>query len=935
MQDIPYALVKELAHKIKRFGILHPRFAFFLGAGASRQSGIITASEMARFFKEIIVNEYSSEPLVTDEEKEKWLTSQPWYSQAGNEYSKLFERFEPKEIGRQRYIESIIEEQQASFGYVVLANLIASNYINTIITTNFDDLVYSACTSYTGIRPIVYAYGVLASEMRITAQRPKILKLHGDYLYSTLKNTSPETAVQDPNMASQLVQVLSEYGLVVIGYSGEDKSIMDILGRISEKNDLYWCVLRGTEPNKAVRELLLEKSGFLVEIAGFDEMMNEIRQIVGFDVDKMLGSIKERQDNMIENLKYFGSYAIGILSEIVEALQRKLTEEQQQIKQIQALDCFSKALEAQQVEDLTKAEELYRKALELAPNDAVAYNNLGTVLFSDASRSTEAEAAYRKSIELDPSYGDSYYNLGLLLEKDPTRAAEAEAAYRRSIELDPNYAPTHYNLGNVLERDATRSAEAEAAYRRAIEIDPSDTIAYYNLGVLLAKDATRSVEAEAAFRKVVELKSGDAPGYDGLGVFLEKDPARVADAEAAYRKAIELDPNYANAYSNLGMLLAKDMTRSVEAEAALRQAIELKPDDAVGYDSLGLFLEKDPARAAEAEAAYRKAVELDSEYAPAYSNLGSLLAKDPARAGETEATYRKAIELDPGDYASYYNLGSLLEKDVTRAAEAEAAYRKSIELDPKDAAAAYSSLGGLISQNETRTAEAEAAFRETIELAPNDAAGYYNLGLVIGKDLTRATEAEAAFRKSIELEPKDAVAYYNLAVLLSKDETRAAEAEAAYRKSIELDPNDTATYLNLVTLLRSQQRDAEALPFAETLVKLDSQSISALLALASIQKKLASETVANGYLTQARGLLKPDDWYNLACVESVGGNPDAAIKNLQKAVQTDPASLEWAKRDQDLEWIRNDPRFTKIVEPEGQKSTVRKKVAPKKSSKEK
>src|SRR5205085_6825914 len=147
----------------------NPRFAFFLGAGASRQSGIPTATEMIRHFKEQIIERSCPDGLKTIEEKTKWLTEQDWYLAEGNEYCKCFERFEAKEIGRQRYIENIIEKREPSFGYVVLANLMASGHINTIITTNFDDLVYSACTTFTGLRPIVYAYGIMASELRLTA----------------------------------------------------------------------------------------------------------------------------------------------------------------------------------------------------------------------------------------------------------------------------------------------------------------------------------------------------------------------------------------------------------------------------------------------------------------------------------------------------------------------------------------------------------------------------------------------------------------------------------------------------------------------------------------------------------------------------------------------------------------------------------------------
>ncbi|HEY0077517.1 MAG TPA: tetratricopeptide repeat protein [Pyrinomonadaceae bacterium] len=471
MTTIRRAYVKQIAHKIREYG-KRPRFAFFLGAGASRDSKIITAGEMIRHFRERITVECCPDNLKTDEEKEKWLKEQDWYKQDGNEYCKFFEQFEPKEIGRQRYIESIIEGRDPSFGYVVLANLMANEYINTIITTNFDDLVYSACTSYTAIRPIVYAYGVLASEMRITAQRPKILKLHGDYLYSTIKNTNSETAAQDPNMARQLMQVLNEYGLIVVGYSGGDKSVMDILSQFSERNDLYWCVMRGEEPNDAVKKLLRDKGGFLVEIEGFDKMMNEIRRIVEFDVHKMVGSIQERQTQMIENFKKFETnYSADILSDIVVAVKEQPAQKAESAA-VQSVDFFTRALKAEDAGDFVEAEKLYRKVIELDANYAFAYNNLGVLLTKDFNQRAEAEALYRKSIELDADNATVYNNLGILLAKDSNRHAEAEALYRKSIELDANNAPAYYNLGCLESLRGNIDAAIENL-RRAVEIDSS------------------------------------------------------------------------------------------------------------------------------------------------------------------------------------------------------------------------------------------------------------------------------------------------------------------------------------------------------------------------------------------------------------------------------------------------------------------------------
>lgn len=478
MQDIPRASIKELAHKIKIYKA--PRFAFFLGAGASRQSGILTAGEMIRHFKEQIVLQRGPDELKTEEEKAKWLSEQDWYRAEGSEYCKCFECFEPKESGRQRYIESIIEEHAPSFGYVVLANLMAQGYINTIITTNFDDLVYSACTTFTGIRPIVYAYGVMASEMRFTAQRPKILKLHGDYLYSALKNTGTELAAQDPNMIRQLRQVLSEYGLIVVGYGGGDKSVMQALSEMSERQDLYWCVRRGEKQlHEDVGELLREKGGYLVEIDGFDEMMNEVRRVVEFDVQKMLGSIEERRGQLIKHLRDFDlKYSADILGDIVDAAKNPVTEEKKE-QDVSALDYLLKAYKAEQANELSEAVTLYRKALELDPKNASAYNNLGDTLKS-LKHYEEAERSFRKAIELDSNHAIAYSNLFSMLSLHG-KEMEALMIAQEAHLFNTEHFPLLVTLTSLHKKLNNTAKVSEYAERARLVAKPSE---WYNLACL-------------------------------------------------------------------------------------------------------------------------------------------------------------------------------------------------------------------------------------------------------------------------------------------------------------------------------------------------------------------------------------------------------------------------------------------------------------------
>lgn len=496
MPTIRQTTVKHLANTIKDSGT-NPSFAFFLGAGASHQSGIILASEMVKFFKERILEEECPESLSTDEEKEDWLREQDWFKSETSEYCKCFEHFAPKEARRRRYIESIIEGKEPSFGYVVLANLLAGNYINTIITTNFDDLVYSACTSYTGTRPIVHAYGNFASEMRITAPRPKILKLHGDYLYKVL-NTQAEIASQDPNMVKQVSRILNEYGLVVVGYGGGDKSIMDILSKFSEDNDLYWCVMRGSQPSESVKRLLEDKGGFIVEIEGFDEMMNEVRRIAGIDVTKMLtlGSFLDRQDQFIEKVKGFkDQYRIDILSEFVEALNEQLqlsTEEQERIKNtIECLNLYTEGLRERRAGHNPKSEYLFRKVIEKDPKFKVVNNDLG-IIHMDIGDNAAAEDDFRKEIEINPEGIHAYGNLLLLLR----RQGRNDEAYEIADQALQHNALSFRILVTLMAKckGAGNGSEAdkyEAQARNIIE--PND---YYRLAVLdcIARDIDAAIE---------------------------------------------------------------------------------------------------------------------------------------------------------------------------------------------------------------------------------------------------------------------------------------------------------------------------------------------------------------------------------------------------------------------------------------------------------
>ena len=261
-----------------------PNYVLFLGAGASWNSGVITANEMIGTWRSRLY-----ERSGTRVKYQTWLSKQSWYN-TDEEYGYLFEYLYDEPSQRRDYIENLLERATPSWGYVYLASLLQRQVLNAVLTTNFDDLINEACYLYTdGVRPIVCAHDSEVSNVRLTRKRVKIIKLHGDFLFDSIKNTNKETSRLTKNMETKLVQFGQEYGLVVIGYGGRDNSIMSILEKLVTKQDyfkhgIYWCIRKGEKPRAKVEKLLEKDRVHAIEIQGFDEFMAELHHKAGLEL---------------------------------------------------------------------------------------------------------------------------------------------------------------------------------------------------------------------------------------------------------------------------------------------------------------------------------------------------------------------------------------------------------------------------------------------------------------------------------------------------------------------------------------------------------------------------------------------------------------------------------------------------------------------------
>ena len=87
-----------------------------------------------------------------------------------------------------------------------------------------------------------------------------------------------------------------------------------------------------------------------------------------------------------------------------------------------------------------------------------------------AGRRDRAEALYRKVLQKAPDHVDAMHLLGVIAH-ERGRHKRAIQLIERAIAILPDFPAAHLNLGNAL-RAAGRRADAAESYRRALALDP-------------------------------------------------------------------------------------------------------------------------------------------------------------------------------------------------------------------------------------------------------------------------------------------------------------------------------------------------------------------------------------------------------------------------------------------------------------------------------
>jgi tetratricopeptide (TPR) repeat protein len=119
-------------------------------------------------------------------------------------------------------------------------------------------------------------------------------------------------------------------------------------------------------------------------------------------------------------------------------------------------------------EQRTQARQAYQRALDADPDHVDAHINLGCLDHEDGALAS-AENHYRAASLLRPNDPTPHFDLAIVLE-DQARAHEAAEAYRAALAADPAFAEAHFNLARLCEQASDRPGALRhwKAYRQLL-----------------------------------------------------------------------------------------------------------------------------------------------------------------------------------------------------------------------------------------------------------------------------------------------------------------------------------------------------------------------------------------------------------------------------------------------------------------------------------
>ena len=235
----------------------------------------------------------------------------------------------------------------------------------------------------------------------------------------------------------------------------------------------------------------------------------------------------------------------------------------QQSPQRSAADFLRMGRAARALRQSREANDLFRQADRLQPNDATINTEWGE-LFLDNSEYAEALKSFQPAVKADPQSVRARFGVArVAAEENPPAAREMLEAI---LDGNPDYVPAHLLMAQIALGNRRRD-EARESIDKALDVNPNSLEALaLDAAVAMVEGRTGDYDERVAQALRLNPAYGEIHRVAGDQLALNY---RFDEAVALTRRALALDPNNSRAHGDLGMQLLR-----TGDEAGARQALE-------------------------------------------------------------------------------------------------------------------------------------------------------------------------------------------------------------------------------------------------------------------------------------------------------------------------------------------------------------------------
>ena len=347
-------------------------YALLLGSGISRSAEIPTGWEVTLDLvrKVAVARGVDCEPDPAG-----------WYQREFErepDYSDLLEALALTPADRMNalaaYFEASVAEREdnkkaPTAAHKAIARLAAKGYLKVILTTNFDRLIEQALEAE-GVNPSIISSDDMALGATPLAHATcTLVKIHGDYRDSRIRNTQAELNAYSPVLNRLLDRVFDDYGLIISGWSATwDHALRNAILRCPNRRySTFWSIRGDVSPE--ARDLIRARSAELIPSVSADAFFTAVETtvdaLVAYDQPHPLSV-----PAAVASLKRFLSedkYRINLRDLVTDELER----------QISALELLPKSGQAT-VESIQDRLQQYEARLTMLMSLAATGSYFGT-----------------------------------------------------------------------------------------------------------------------------------------------------------------------------------------------------------------------------------------------------------------------------------------------------------------------------------------------------------------------------------------------------------------------------------------------------------------------------------------------------------------------------------------------------------------------------